>query len=350
MNKQSCIRPGQTWLDTEGKRIHAHGGSIIAVDGTFYWYGENKEQTKPGSGIWHWGMRMYRSQDLYNWEDLGLILPPVEEDSEHPLHPAQFADRPHILYCAHTGQFVMWVKIMGKDGVQFQVIATASSVTGPYIVQKSDFRPLGMSCGDFDLVVEPSDGKAYYIFERVHSELIVADLTPDYLDVTGYYSTHFPHLCPPYVREAPAYFRRGRRHYLFTSGTTGYFPNRSEVATSMSYHGPWKVLGDPHPGDLEHRSYRSQITSVFKHPGKKDLYIALADRWLTDLSDTLPDIDGIFAEGFDPDNANPEVLKALDTLSVKNTSEADYVWLPVRFDGEMAYLDWHDSWRIEDFE
>ena len=32
------------------------------------------------------------------------------------------------------------------------------------------------------------------------------------------------------------------------------------------------------------------------------------------------------------------------------TSLADYVWLPVRFDGEMAYLDWHDEWRIEDYD
>jgi len=27
---------------------------------------------------------------------------------------------------------------------------------------------------------------------------------------------------------------------------------------------------------------------------------------------------------------------------------SDYVWLPVRFDGEMAYLDWQDEWRVED--
>ena len=33
-----------------------------------------------------------------------------------------------------------------------------------------------------------------------------------------------------------------------------------------------------------------------------------------------------------------------------NTSLANYVWLPFRFDGEMAYLDWHDEWRIEDYE
>ena len=35
---------------------------------------------------------------------------------------------------------------------------------------------------------------------------------------------------------------------------------------------------------------------------------------------------------------------------VENTSIADYVWLPFRFDGEMAYLDWKEEWRIEDYD
>lgn len=39
------FRPGQVWLDTEEKRIQAHGGSVIYVDGIYYWYGENKEFT-----------------------------------------------------------------------------------------------------------------------------------------------------------------------------------------------------------------------------------------------------------------------------------------------------------------
>ena len=59
-----------------------------------------------------------------------------------------------------------------------------------------------------------SDGKAYYYFERVHSETICADLTDDYTDVTGYYSTHFPKPFPPYVREATAHFLRKGKHYL----------------------------------------------------------------------------------------------------------------------------------------
>ena len=29
--KYDSIRPGQVWLDTEGKRIQAHGGSVIYI-------------------------------------------------------------------------------------------------------------------------------------------------------------------------------------------------------------------------------------------------------------------------------------------------------------------------------
>ena len=37
-------------------------------------------------------------------------------------------------------------------------------------------------------------------------------------------------------------------------------------------------------------------------------------------------------------------------MAEANTSIADYVWLPLRFEGEMPFIDWHDEWRIEDFD
>ena len=30
------FRPGKVWYDTEGKKIHAHGGSILYADGKFW--------------------------------------------------------------------------------------------------------------------------------------------------------------------------------------------------------------------------------------------------------------------------------------------------------------------------
>lgn len=354
------IRPGQIWLDTKGSRIQAHGGSVMFLDGIYYWYGENKEKTNGKGDIWHWGVRCYTSKDLYNWEDEGLIIEPDTGDITSSLHPTAMMDRPHIIYNAVTKKFVCWLKIMNRNGSQTETVLTADYILGPYTKVREGLKPLNMSAGDFDLAVAP-DGKAYYYFERVHSETICADLTPDYTDVTGYYSTHFPHSGPPYVREATAHFMRKGKHYLITSGTSGYLPNPSEVAVADTWHGPFRVLGNPHPDDRSDTSYHSQISSVFKVPGKKDLYIACADRWLPEfLHAGYEDYRKAFELAFHPDE---EIRRDIDTIVSdegldkhlvhdvnRNTAIADYVWLPLRFTNDMVYIDWKQEWRIDDYE
>ena len=57
---------------------------------------------------------------------------------------------------------------------------------------------------------------------------------------------------------------------------------------------------------------------------------------------------------FEPGAATEESRRALgeavpDAIC-ENTSIADYVWLPLRFEGERVYIDWHDEWRIEDYD
>lgn len=342
--------PGKVWLDTEGKRIQAHGGSVMYIDGTYYWYGENKEKTDGKNGIWHWGVRCYASKDLYNWEDKGIIIPPEPENPESSLHPSACMDRPHIIYNKNTKKYVCWLKIMGKEMVQTETVLTADHILGPYEKVREGIKPLGMSAGDFDLAVA-EDGKAYYYFERVHSETICADLTEDYTDVTGYYSTHFPHHeGPPHVREATAHFYRKGKHYLVTSGTTGYLPNPSQVAVGDTWHGPYTVLGNPHPEDATNTSYHSQISSVFKVQGKKDLYIAVADRWLPQAMDKKYEIYEKMFEAIFGGQEDTFDFSQMGEPVVENTSMADYIWLPFRFDGEMAYLDWKDEWSLEEYE
>ena len=205
---------------------------MVCIDGTYYFYGENKEKTDGKNGIWHWGVRCYASKDLYNWEDKGLIIPPELDDPNSSLHPTSMMDRPHIIYNKDTKKYVAWLKIMKRDGSQTETVMIADAFLGPYTKVRENLKPLGMSVGDFDLAVAP-DGKAYYYFERVHSETICADLTPDYPDVTGYYSTPFPRKYPPYVREATAHFVRNGLHYLIgiwdrKSLTMLLFPRKKE--------------------------------------------------------------------------------------------------------------------------
>ena len=339
------FRPGKPWYDTEGKRINAHGGSIIEADGRFYLYGENKEKSDGKSNIWHWGMKIYSSMDLYNWKDEGFLVKPEPDDESSHFHPTKFLDRPHILYNKKTGKYVLWIKEMHPDLTQSYLVLTADSVKGPYTLVREELFPLQMSGGDFDLTVAP-DGKAYIYFERVHSELICADLNAEYTDVTGYYSTHFPRLYPPYVREAPAHFIRRGKHYLLTSGTTGYYPNPSEAAIADTWHGPYTVLGDLHPDDDSRTSWHSQISSVFKVPGKKDLYIACADRWYASNMDMeYSTYAGEYEAYFNPEDPSDKVPDNL----ICPTMLAEYVWLPIRFEGDRPVIEWKEEWRLSDY-
>lgn len=90
---QTAIYPGRPWLDTRGNRIQAHAGGLFYENGQWYWYGENKEKTDGKNGIWTWGIRAYRSADLYNWTDCGLIIPPVQDNPRLQPGPAK-ARRP----------------------------------------------------------------------------------------------------------------------------------------------------------------------------------------------------------------------------------------------------------------
>ena len=121
-----------------------------------------------------------------------------------------------------------------------------------------------------------------------------------------------------------------------------------------TWHGPFRVLGNPHPADQSNTSFHSQISSVFKVQGKEELYIACADRWMSDQTDIPYALyEKAFADIFRGDSTDEERAEAnrvLDALKQPDTSKADYVWLPLRFDGEMVYLDWHDEWRIEDYQ
>ena len=346
MRRRTSITPGQVWLDTAGKRIHAHGGSLIHVDGTFYWYGENKEHSTPGSGIWHWGVSCYSSSDLYNWTDEGLIIAPEPDDPTSPLHPSQGMDRPHIIRNPATGTFICWIKVMAGNEQRSSVFV-ADQILGPYRRIRENLKPLGMHAGDFDLVVDPADGKGYYYFERVHSELICADLNTDYTDVTGYYSTHFPRSQPPFVREAPAHFRAQRDALPDHVRHLRLLPQPVRSRGRPSYHGPWTVQGDPHPDDSSRTSYQSQVSSVFRHPGKQDLYIALADRWLPRYTADSTAALELHERAFRPGSGNDHT--DIDDLTVVDTSIADYVWLPIRFEGDRVLIDWHDEWRLEDF-
>lgn len=347
------IKPGKLWLDTEGKPIQAHGLSIFwnETEKLYYWYGENKERTKRGGMIWHWGVRLYTSPDLYNWTDRGLIIPPQPDDLTSPLHPTYCMDRPHILYCAKTRKYVAWLKIMAGEVSQFMSVMTADSFEGPYTFVRKIYKPLDMDTGDFCLH-SGEDGKAYIWFDRPHFQLICATLTDDYTAVTGEFSVHYDGLKPPYTREAPAYFERNGKHYLFTSGTSGYYPNASKVCVFDDPHGEYTDLGDPCIGDKSNTTFSSQISCVLKIPDR-DLYVACADRWMPQwyvrpmAKQIISGMERHFRD-YTPDLSPkaPVPLPETESKHGENTCNSRYVWLPVDWQGDKPVLRWRGEWNI----
>ena len=354
------IRPGKVWLDTEGNPIQAHGFSVFynEQEKLYFWYGENKAKTVGGkkNTVWHWGVRLYTSPDLYNWTDKGLIIPPEPTDLTSPLHPTYCMDRPHIIYCEKTGKYVAWLKIMAGEVSQFMSVMTADKFEGPYTFANKIYKPLDMDTGDFALHVDSETKKAYIFFERPHFQLICATLTDDYTAVTGEYSVHYDNLLPPYTREAPTFFERNGKKYLFTSGTSGYFPNPSRVCVFKDYHGEYLDLGDPCIGDKKGNTFSSQITSVLKLPGK-DIYIACADRWRPEFwvsmmgKQIISGMERHFKD-YKPDTSPQKAapLPGEEQKHTENTSISRYVWLPIEWDGEKPVLRWRDEWRVEDLD
>lgn len=74
----------------------------------------------------------------------------------------------------------------------------------------------------------------------------------------------------------------------------------------------------------------------------------MADRWLIDLPENLPDITKIYDEMYNP--ATVEMSFRESDWTSRNTLNARYVWLPLVFENGKPVIKWYDEWELEDFE
>lgn len=343
-----AIYPGRVWLDTKKERIQAHGAGMFYEDGTYYWYGEDKSHTRKKGKLWTWGIRCYTSKDLCNWEDRGHIIEPEPEDKESIFHPNRRMDRPHIIKNDRTGKYVLWLKYCDK--AHFAIL-TADTLLGPYHLETPYFRPYGRKAGDFDLAVDVKSGAGYLYVELDHKDVVVCRLTEDYLDVTPEKAVIYTGLKPPFAREGVTHFVHHGKHYLLTSGMTGYVPNPSEVAIADDFMGPFQVLGNPHVDDESFASFNSQASFAFRVEGDGRIVI-MADRWVPEYVMTKEKYDSFVRAIYSRyDKQMKASLKDMFTMlrspmmGSANTSIANYVWLPVDFDGDMPRIAWKECWK-----
>jgi beta-xylosidase len=349
-NIYKSFKPGELWLDNNGKHINAHGGGILFDNETYYWFGEHKI-TGPEGNKAQVGVHCYSSKDLYNWKDEGISLyvDTLNESSE--ITKGCVLERPKVIFNKKSGKYVMWFHLELKDrGYEAARcgVAVSEKVTGPYkylcsyrpnafkwpvnatakdttIAEGGDSTllklpgneaavagyflrrdyPVGQMARDMT-IYRDDDDKAYLIYASEENyTLNISELSDDYTSFTGKWYRLFPggH------NEAPAMFKVDGKYYLITSGCTGWAPNAARSAVASSIFGHWKELGNPCIGKDSALTFHSQSTYALKVQGKENAFVFMADRWM------------------------PE-----------NPIEGRYIWLPIEFNEGKIVLGWKDEW------
>lgn len=265
------ISPGQLWLDDRGKHIQAHGGGVMQLGDTFYWFGEDRSRDNDPNKR---HVSCYSSKDLAHWEfrDQVLALTNVEN-----LQRGGVVERPKVFFNAKTKKFVMYFHLDGarpdeKPGYKLARvgIAICDRVDGDYQYQRS-FRPLGHESRDIGQFVD-DDGSAYLLFEDRPFGFRIAKLSDDYLNVESEECLVTNHL------EGLALAHYDGLYYIVGSKLTSWSPNANEYATAKSLKGPWSEFKDIAPPEL--KTYGSQSTMLLKVTGSKaTTVIFMADIW-----------------------------------------------------------------------
>jgi hypothetical protein len=260
------IKPGEVWPDDRGRHIQAHGGGILKLGDTWYWFGEDRGQGLDPDRRY---VACYSSTDLAHWTFRNQVMKQADPGD---LGARFVLERPKVFYNARTKKFVMYMHI---DDARYQLarvgVAVSDTVDGDYRYINS-FRPLGHESRDIGQFVD-DDGTPYLIFEdRPTKGFHIAALSDDYLTVTR----DVVLINAPLEGGAVVHYKG--LYYAIGSALTGWNPNPNKYATSTKLEGPWSDFQDIAPPET--KTYGSQSTLLLKVTGSKTTsVIFMGDIW-----------------------------------------------------------------------
>ena len=296
--KNDFIRPGEVWPDTESNHIQAHGGGIIKIKKTYYWYGEQRgEGLDPNYRY----VSCYSSKDLMNWKFNGNVLKMAAPDSL----PAKWVlERPKVFYNQKTKKYVMYFHIDVDYKLAQVGVAVSDKPNGEFKYVKR-FRPLGQESRDIGQFID-DDGSAYLIFEDRHVwGFHIAKLSEDYMTVEK-------EMCLIKEKlEGGGLVHYKGLYYVVGSKLTGWAPNANKYATAPTLEGPWTEFKDIAPPAS--KTYGSQSSMLVKVTGtKKTTVIFTGDIW------------------------NPKALH-----------DSRYLWMPLEIGDGKLWLPEPKPWKID---
>jgi hypothetical protein len=314
------LATGITFKDTDGKAVNAHGGGIIQVCDTFYMHGEYFLSTTTDNNFN--GFSMYSSKDLATWKNEGIILP---QQASGELGPNRKGERPHIIKCPSTGEFVLYAH---AADVTYQVdkevvYATSPTVNGKYTYQGPLTNASGTTASHSDMSAYADETGAYVITESGHVFTLASDCHSWLSDKSVAVN------CTSGGSESPTVFKAGGTYYWIGSNKTGWRANNNFYSTASSMTGTWTCQGFIAPvtdtaDDLsDERTWLSQSTWVQPVVGSAGTtYVYWGDHWYGTQ-----------------DTSNPG----------KHNDQATYVFQPIVFSSSTKMLlpTYLTTWKID---
>lgn len=297
-NGYNAIYSGVPWFDDKGNVVSAHGANIIKDNGHYYLFGERHTDT---SNTFE-GFNCYSATDLYNWKFESVALP---LQSSGKLGPNRVGERPKVMKCPSTGEYIMYMHVDTLGYVdQFVGYATSKSITGPYTFQ----GPLlfnGKPIRKWDMgTFQDKDGSGYVLLHGGD----IYKLGDDYKSITE-------QVCKAFERgfESPAIFKKDSLYYFLGSDLTGWERNDNYYFTSTSLKGPW--IKREYFAPQATLTWNSQTTFVLPICGSEETtFMFLGDRW------SFP----------------------------KQASAATYIWQPLTVNGyQLSIPNYMEAWKVD---
>ncbi len=289
------LATGINFLDDKGDRVNAHGGGTIKEGDTYYLHGEYFLSTTTSNDFN--GFSMYSSKDLATWKWEKMILPQQPAKSE--LGPNRKGERPHIVKCPSTGEFVLFAHAASEDySTDREVVyATSPTVNGDYTYMGLLLSSAGAKAEHSDMSALSDGDNAYVVTESGHVYTLAADChswvsDKSYSAVNG----------DSGGSESPTVFKAGNTYYWIGSYKTGWRANNNFYSTAPAMTGPWTYQGylapvvDPTDQTSDQRTWLSQSTWVIPVAGTTGTtYVYWGDHWDGNQDTTAPGVHNYLA-------------------------------------------------------
>jgi Glycosyl hydrolases family 43 len=234
------------WKDTAGNNIYSQGGGVLAVSGTYYWYGVNyagaatyaANPTNQNSNTAFVAVTTYSSTDLATWKFEGNALTYASMAAKLAMTSGTWIGRVGAAYNATTKKYVIIGQYQGTPDTQ-QFFASSDTPNGPFAVSGTQAvltNVTNNNCGD-QAIFNDDDGQAYILCSSLNgrANIYVVPLRPaDFLAAQP-----ATRIFNGAGREGNAMFKFNGRYYACSSDLHGWNASHTYCISATNILGPY---------------------------------------------------------------------------------------------------------------